>query len=156
MEEQAFKRTHAEINPMPCHFAKAILCQCAACARSQKIHIAERESIGCSHEQAHERCGEWLQTLYQNARFALQLPNLELPIPHAKAMKVQCGGPRGLLAALEGEAYVESHPVDNIDAIVEQGIAEYGSLQDLPYAQMVRFINRYSLKKRSRRKDSKA
>ncbi len=151
MEEQAFKQTHAQFNPTPCHFAKAILCQCCGCARSQKIHIAERESVACRNELAHQRCAQWLETLYQNARFALKLPNTDLPMPHAKAMKVQCGSPRGLLAALQGTESEETPQVENIDALLERGIAEYGSLQDLPYAQIVRFISQHQLKKRSRR-----
>jgi len=154
MEEKEFKRTHAEFNPTPCYFAKAILCQCCGCTCSQKINIAERESIACTNEQAHQRCGEWLDSLYQNARFVLKLPNVDAPMPHAKAMKIQCGSPRGLLAALEGEAFVETHKVEDIHAVLEQSIVKYGNLQDLPYSQIVRFINQHSLKKRSRRNKS--
>ncbi len=152
MEEQEFKQTHATVNPSPCYFAKAILCQCSGCAHAQKIHIAERESMACRDASGHQRCGAWLEQLYKNARFTLKLPAIEAPIPHAKAMKLQCGSPRGLRAALDNETDENPQAVTDINALLERGLAQYGHLEHLPYSQIMRFVHQYTLKKRSRRR----
>ncbi len=152
MEEQEFKLILADVNSTPCYFAKAILSQCCGCVHSQKIALAERENVGCRDLLAHKRCGAWLDKLYQNARFTLHLTHSDVPMPHAKAMKVQCGAPQGLQAALAGAEVIEHSPVADIDALLVRALRLYGSLDALPYPLIVRSINAYVLKKRSRRR----
>jgi hypothetical protein len=145
MEEREFKKTFRTVNDAPCIFAKAILRRCCACSRSQKLFIAEREAVACKSPGGRQRCEEVLEVLRGKAAFALKMPAIEGPLPHAKELKVQCGGMLGLQASLRGE---EEETVSDIHTLLENAFAEYGSAADLPYSEVVRTITAFQPRKR--------
>ncbi len=140
MDEHEFQQARERLNQCPCSFEKAILSSRCGCAKCQRLNIAEREAAACVSPAAQTRCAVLLEQLYKNARFALKQPRIEGPQPHAKAMKVQCGGLFGLATVLSEGA------VENIDALVTQAVETFGSLEDLPFFEIVKFISHYQVR----------
>ncbi|GEM_PF-1508812 len=50
--------------------------------------------VDCISSTAQVRCVKLLEQLYQKARFAIK--QVRSPLSHIQAMKVQCGGLRGI------------------------------------------------------------
>jgi len=144
MDEHEFQQARERLNQCPCPFEKAILSSRCGCAKCQRLNIAEREAAACVSPAAQARCAVLLDQLYQNARFALKQPRIEGPQPHAKAMKVQCGGLFGLATVLSEGADVS--PVENIDALVTQAMETFGSLENMPFSEIVKFISHYQVR----------
>lgn len=140
MEESEFKKTCREVNGAPCLFAKAILRRCCGCSRSQRLFIAEREAISCLSPGGRQRCAEVLVVLRDKATFALKQAHIEGPLPHAKELKVQCGGLLGLQASLTQQAV---DVVPDIHQLLEQSFGRYGNAAALPYTEVVRAINTF-------------
>jgi hypothetical protein len=139
MDETEFKKTFHDVNETPCVFAKAILRRCATCSRSQKLFIAEREAVACRSPGAHQRCREVLTQLHDKAMFTLHLHHPEQVLPHAKELKVQCGGLLGLQQALHATE-TSAEIVDDINALLEQAITIYGDLDSLPLGDVIKAI----------------
>lgn len=147
MDEKEFKATYRDYNDSPCVFAKALLSRCAGCSRAQKLNIAEREAMACKSDAARQQCLELLPLLRSKALFALRLTHVEGPLPHGKEMKVQCGGLRGLRAALEPDA---DGLVADVYGLVSQAAATFGGLAALPYGEIVKVVVGYQPRKRDR------
>lgn len=142
MDNQVFRETYSEINERYCPFEKSILTNQCACSRAERFCIAEREGVHCKADAAQARCVALLDILRARARFALRTTDSGSALPHAKAMRVQVGGLRGLHALLHPEAKVPS-TIDDIDAIVESAIARFGHLENLPFQAIVQQITAY-------------
>lgn len=140
MEENEFKKTFRSVNDAPCVFAKALLRRCCACSRAQKLFIAEREAVACKSPGGRQRCEGVLEVLRGKAAFALKLPQIDGPLPHAKELKVQCGGMLGVQESLSGE---RRELVADIHQLLERAFAEYGSAETLPYSEVMRTITAY-------------
>lgn len=139
MDEKEFKKAFKDVNDAPCVFAKAILRRCCRCSRSQKLFIAEREAVACKSPGARQRCAEVLAKLHDKAIFALHLPHAETVLPHGKELKVQCGGMLGLQQALLPEQ-PEHEIVEDINALLESALEDYGTVDALPYSEVVKGI----------------
>jgi hypothetical protein len=145
MEESEFKKTWRTVNSAPCLFAKALLRRCCGCSRSQKIFIAEREAVSCLSPGGRQRCDEVLAVLRNKAAFALKQSHIEGPLPHAKELKVQCGGMLGLQRSLTHQA---TDMVTDIHQLLEQSFAQYGGAAALPYTEVVRAISTFQPRNR--------
>jgi hypothetical protein len=146
MDEHEFQQARERLIQYPCPFEKAVLSSRCGCAKCQRLNIAEREATTCVSPAAQARCAILLEHLYQKARFALKQPRIEGPQPHAKAMKVQCGGLLGLAAVLFEQA--EPPSVENIDALVTQALETFGGMDDLPFFDIVKFLSHYQVRTR--------
>lgn len=138
MDEQEFRATCQQVNPQVCAFEKALLAQCCACPQAVHNRIAEREAIGCRSPQAQNNCAILLELFRQNARFVLKMTHLYTPLPHAKALKLQCGGLAGLQQLVDPEA--TGHPIEDVHKLVQQTQILYGSLTQIPLAVIVQNI----------------
>jgi len=148
MDERAFKDAYRAVSPLACPFEKAVLiCQCA-CRESKRVNIAERVTVNCLDDRAQGDCTLLLGLLRRNAAFALKLTHADEPLPHAKDVKVQCGGLRGLHGALRTEQAAEAGVAD-IHDLVSEAKARFGSLQALPYSEIVRGVAGFQARKRS-------
>jgi hypothetical protein len=143
MDENEFRRVAGGYDPQHCHFAKAILMRCAGCSRSQRVLIAEREAVHCMSPAGHARCGTLLPMMREKALFALGLAHAEVQLPHGKQVKVECGG-LGALAQLLGH---EAPP--DIDSLLQAVETICDTPDAIPWDEIVRGINRYSLRRRS-------
>jgi len=142
MDNEIFRETYDAINERCCPFEKSILTNQCACRRADRFCIAEREGVHCQADEAQARCIGLLQLLRDQARFALKTTDGRSALPHAKAMRVQVGGLRGLHRALQPETPAPSK-IEDIDAIIEAAISRFGSLEALPFQLIVQQITAY-------------
>ena len=142
MDNQVFRETYGAINERFCPFEKSILTNQCGCRLAERFCIAEREGVHCKTDAAQARCIRLLQLMRAQARFALKTTDGRSALPHAKAMRVQVGGLRGLHASLHpGDAIPKT--IADIDAIVEAAIDRFGSLDALPFGSIVQQITAY-------------
>lgn len=144
LNESAYKATYDEKVSLSCPFEKAILSRCADCSQARKCNIADREAVACKAAVARENCLTLHGLLHQNAAFALKLTHPGEPLPHAKEIKVQCGGLRGLQRLFEQEA----NSSGNIHVLVEAIVSRYGGMQEVPYQEVVKEIAAYEGRRR--------
>lgn len=114
-----------------CPFGRAVLSGEAGCTLARRRPRGEHEAILCASEPACAHCSTLFGLLRERARFALKLPAGDAPLPHVQMMRLQCGGARALAAALGEEAPRDLHE------IVADARARWGSLADLPFAEIV-------------------
>lgn len=144
LNESAYKATYDEKVSLSCPFEKAILSRCGDCDQARKSNIADREAVACKAAVARENCLTLHGLLHQNAAFALKLVHPGEPLPHAKEIKVQCGGLRGLQRLFEPAA----NSAGNIHALVGGILGAYGTMQDAPYQEVVKEIAAYEGRRR--------
>ncbi|KAA6182692.1 hypothetical protein F2Q65_17485 [Thiohalocapsa marina] len=142
MDNEIFRQTYSEINERLCPFEKGILTNNCACSRARRFCIAEREGVHCTSDAAQARCVEFLKQLRANARFALKTTVARSALPHAKAMRVQVGGLRGLHQVVWPDAEPPQRVAD-IDGLVEAAVNRFGGLAALPYQLMLKQIAAY-------------
>ncbi|WP_126446341.1 hypothetical protein [Sulfuricystis multivorans] len=143
MDEQSYRITRQQINPLPCVFEKALLSRVAACEAASRALLAEREMFACRDPLVRAACGQLLLLLRQNAAFALKVKDTQRILPHAMMMKVQCGGLIGLKDLLDPEALAP-----DVKKLVMRAQAEYGALENLPFSRIVQGISHWQIRKR--------
>ena len=139
MDEKEYKRIYNAINQLHCVFEKSILARKCACSNANKFHLADREGVSCNSARAQALCQELLHHMRKNAVFALKLKALSGPLPHAKEIKVQAGGMLGLQQALHPED-TEADKVGNVTEVISGALEKYGSMDTLPYQEIVKSI----------------
>jgi len=141
--EDAYKLARKAYIEFNCPFERALLSRCVGCDRSRKLNLAEREAIACSDPAAREDCLSFYQALHENAQFALKITP-DSPWPFGKEIRAQCGGVRGLAAALgaAGDASTD------VAAAVLQAKANFGSCAEFPYSEIMRAVVHYEPRKR--------
>ncbi len=141
--EDAYHAARKSVNPTPCAFEKGVLACCVACSKAEKHLLAERETMNCSEPAAQARCLELKTLLRGHSAFALKLARPGQPLPHAKELKIQCGGLKGLQAALTG-----SDAVGDVFALIESALASHGTLEELPYSDIVQGVVHFEARRR--------
>lgn len=144
MDEHSYHQTRQQLNPLPCVFEKALLCQAVACEAAQRLSLAERELVACRDPVTRAACGQLLTLLRQNSAFALKLKDTQRILPHAMTMKIQCGGLTGLKDLLDPEAHAP-----DVLKLVKRAQAEYGDFENLPFSRIVQGVARWQIRKRS-------
>jgi hypothetical protein len=149
MDNEIFRRTYRSINERFCPYEKSILTNNCNCSRAKRFCIAEREGVNCGSDEAQARCLELLDLLRRQARFALKATDEQAALPHAKAMRVQVGGLRGLHAVV---APREPIPVkiEDISGIVAMACEQFGRLGNLPFQPIIQQIAAYKGRRRFR------
>ncbi len=148
MDENAYKSTYNALNQNDCPFEKAMVICRHACQNSRRIGIGERLAIGCATTEARKTCRELLALLHDNAAFALHLTDTTV-LPHAKELKVQCGGLRGLHNALVPENQ-EAAEITNIFTLVAEAQEHFNGLENLPFSEIVRSIVHFEGRRRGK------
>ncbi len=141
-----------------CVFARALLAQAASCALARRRSIGEREAVACPSPVAHANCDTLAALMHERARFALRLPAPGMPLMHAQAMRLQCGGLAGLRRALDPAASAPeataaasaSHPAALPDVHTLVGLAQqrHGSLTALPWEAIVAAMRAWAPRRR--------
>ena len=146
MDQDAFRDTYAAVNERRCPYEKAILTNHCACALAKRFCIAEREGVRCATDAGQARCLAFLEQLRAQARFALKTTGGSGALPHAKAMRIQVGGLRGVRAALADAALDDAaaeHRIDDVDGLLQAAMARFGSLEALPFGQIILKVAAY-------------
>ncbi len=167
MDEDQYRNTYKEMNPTRCYFEKLLLLRYGNCNQAQKLLLAEREAFACNSAPAQQQCLSLIENLRHNARFSLQLTQIDGPLPHAKEIKIQVGGLFGLQQLLAKENMTQTEilydndvkfgvqdraPIENIFAIVNEAVTQYQQLENIPYNEIVKTIINFNLPDRKRRK----
>jgi len=147
LNEDAYKSAREDINRHACPFEKAILRRCCGCENAEIHNIADREAASCKSTVACENCRTLRELLLQSALFAMKLTHSGGPLPYAKDIKIQCGGMLGLQRLFAPEAEAQS-PVSNVHGLVLAAQEKFGSLQNLPYSEIVKSIASYEARRK--------
>ena len=141
--EGAYKLARQACIEHSCPFERALLSCCVRCGRSRKINLAEREAIACGDPAVREHCLAFHRALHENAQFALKI-SPDAAWPFGKEIRAQCGGVRGLAAAMTGAA----DETTDIAATVLQGNEHFGGHAEFPYSEIMRAVVHYEPRKR--------
>jgi hypothetical protein len=139
MEEREYKTTYQALNQRRCIFEKAISSRSCNCTQAARFCLADREGVACKSEADNRTCIDLLDSLRRNARFSLHVTHADGPLPHAKEIRVQTGGLLGLQKLLHPETTGHDKVVD-ICRLSREALARYGTLEALPYKQIVQAI----------------
>lgn len=152
MSSNALRSSDPGLDERLCPFAQCIIANYAACSEAQKRCIAEREEVRCGSNEAQSDCIQLLEILRRQARFALHAADERAALPHAKAMRIQVGGLRGIQAALAPDEPVPECIAD-IRRTVRAALSQFGDLVRLPFQGIVKEIAAYQSRRRLRRRD---
>ena len=141
--EDAYRDARKSVNPTPCAFEKGVLARCISCSKGEKHLLAERETVNCIDPAAQARCTELKTLLRGHSAFALKIPRIGAQLPHAKELKIQCGGLKGLQTAVAGGDQVE-----DVYTLIETAIAAHGSLEGFPYSDIVQGVVHFEARRR--------
>lgn len=131
---------------LPCVFRSALFAQLATCSLMAKRSLAEREVLMCRQAPAHMNC-ETLERLFlERATFPLHLKPGS-PMTHATVMRLQAGGLQGLQQAVATQT-------PEVHGMVQQAQRQFGSLSDLPWADIVAHMLAWQPRRRSPGKSS--
>jgi len=131
-----------------CPFEKAILSAQCDCEMATRFSIAEQMGVGCRSGLACNNCTTLLAFMRENARFALKLTNTAGTLAFGKELKVMIGGLIGLQQLMSQDDGAER--VRNVHALVQQAQTAYGSLETIPYQEVVKSIAAFQIKRRGR------
>lgn len=166
MEEDKYKSTYNDLASVRCVFEKALTSNQAKCAQSKHFCLADREGYACSDKEYSIKCAEFLEKLRKSSVFALKLRNVSGPLPHNMELRVQAGGINGLTKLNQeklsqerssqekpdkAEPQVDEIPT-GINDIINRSIERFGSLNDLPYSQIIQSVVQFRGRQRRQRK----
>lgn len=155
MDQDAFRQTYREVNERFCAFEKSVLTNQCECSQADRFCIAEREGVHCNSDIGQARCLKLLELLREHARFALRTnPEEKALLPHGKAIRIQVGGMRGLKGVLTPDQPTPEK-IDDVYATVAQAEQQFGSLDALPFSDIMPQIAAYKGRTRSRRRSKK-
>jgi len=138
MDESAYRKVLSATTSNACPFEKSILTRCVDCSRADKHNIAEREIVTCNQAEFRQRCVELQNSLRHNFNFSLGMKHIDGPLPHAKEMRLQCGGLKGLQRALDG-----NNDVCDVSELVGLARDKYGVWENFPFSEIVQLANTY-------------
>ena len=154
MEENEYKSTYNELASVRCVFEKTLTNHRAKCLLSRHFCLADREGYACGDAESAKKCTEVLEKLRKNSIFVLKLHEIKGPLPHNMEIRVQAGGLTGLAKLLDsGEESGVQHALmtDGIEQIISRAIDSYGTLDDLPYSEIIQSVVQFQGRRRRRR-----
>lgn len=130
-----------------CPFEKTLLSTQFACEYAERTQVGERVMVVCREHIAHTNCGTVLGLMKEKARFVFKQKEVSESLPFGKKMKILYGGLLGLQKVLIHDSD-SATTIGNIHGLIVAAKQTYGSLQDLPYNDIVQSISAYQLKRR--------
>ena len=142
MDNEIFRKTYREVNERFCPYEKSILTNQCLCTEAKRFCIAEREGVHCLSDEAQQQCLEYLEVLRRHARFTLRSNDDRSALPHAKAMRIQVGGLRGIHRVLH-PAEDTPQPVPDIYGLIGEARDRFGGLDNLPFQEIIKEVAAY-------------
>jgi hypothetical protein len=152
MEEDEYKSTYGELASVRCVFEKALTNNQLKCPLANHFCLADREGYSCDNKESSKNCDKLLQKLRKKSAFVLKLRDIDSPLPHNMEIRVQVGGIAGLarLINTDGEAQVKPL-LEDIDGIIKKLVNQFGSLDDLPYSEVIQSVVKFQGRRRRQR-----
>lgn len=154
MEENEYKSTYNELASVRCVFEKTLTNHRAKCQLSRHFCLADREGYACGNVASSKKCIEVLEKLRKNSIFVLKLHDIKGPLPHNMEIRVQAGGLTGLAKLLHSgdESSVQQVLMtDGIDRVISRALDNYGTLDDLPYSEIIQSVVQFQGRRRRQR-----
>ncbi len=129
MDDLTHQAAEGAPRSLPCVFEKALAMGCAACTTSVRGAIAEREAIRCTSPSARADCATLAALTRERSAFALRV-SPGAPLPHAIAVRLQCGGLNGLRSCVSPDER-------DVRRLVAAAQAAHGGLADLPWPDII-------------------
>lgn len=127
--------------PSACVFTKALMARSASCELATRHALGETDAMTCGSPVAQTNCTTLSALLRERAGFVLRLPRPPSPLPHVKALQLQCGG----LIAMQ---HILEAPDDDVHRMIGLAHERHGSLLDLPWRAMVDAIAAWQPRRR--------
>jgi hypothetical protein len=153
MEESEYKSTYNALASVRCVFEKALTNNRAKCSLSSHFCLADREGYACKSRQSSHRCNDLLKKLRENSIFVLKLHEINGPLPHNMELRVQVGGLAGLAKQLEKDKDIHTNQLvsDDIQGLITSTIEGFGSLDSLPYSNIIQSVVQFQGRQRRQR-----
>jgi len=148
MEEDEYKSTYSELASVRCVYEKALTNHQAKCDLSRHFCLADREGYSCEDAGASLKCSKLLEKLREKSIFVLKVHDIDGPLPHNMEIRVQVGGVRGLAKLINVDIIDK---VDNIHRVLDEVINKFGSLDSLPYSEIIQSIEQFQGRRRRQR-----
>ena len=148
MEEDEYKSTYNKLADIRCVFEKALTNRQAKCALSRHFCLADREGYSCESVESSDNCRELLKLLRENSTFVLKLREIDGPLPHNMEIRVQVGGLTGLAKLLDPAS---TPPLGDISRILAQAQKKVGTLDKLPYSEIIQSVVQFQGRRRRQR-----
>lgn len=148
MDEDEYRKTYQQINETRCVFEKALCSLRCACAKSRPFRLADRTCYGCHSPVDQLQCSALLNYLRNQTRFVFKLNDIDGPLPHNKEIRVQNGG----LSGLQKMVSTDQQTVGDVQAVVNQAINKFGSIDQLPFNILMQSIMAYKVRPKTQRK----
>jgi hypothetical protein len=157
VEESEYKSTYNDLASVRCVFEKTLTNHRAKCHLAKHFCLADREGYSCEDPAASLTCKKLLEILRKKSIFVLKLRDVDGPLPHNMEIRVQVGGITGLAKQLDlkaeqsGECRADNAKiVEDISAVVDRMIVKFGSLEALPYSEIIQSVVQFQGRRRRR------
>ena len=152
MEEDEYKSTYNELTSVRCVFEKALTNNQARCHLATHFCLADREGYSCQDAASSAKCSELLKKLREKSAFVLKLREIDRPLPHNMEIRVQVGGVNGLVKLIRSKLEKNTTPpLDDIHGTLNKAIDQFGSLEDLPYSEIMQSVVQFQGRRRRQR-----
>ena len=133
-----------------CPFNQTLRSELFGCEHALTVTRRDGPDVNCSSRQAQSQCSAVFQAMKQSALAALGVADDPQQMAHSVLVKVQFGGLLGLQHSLH-MAPSETDRVENINALVGQAVSHFGSVAEIPYADLSAAITAFQVKRRRKR-----
>ncbi len=153
MEEGEYKSKYNDLTTVACVFEKALTNHKAKCKLSKHFCLADREGYSCDRKDAAVKCVELLEKLRESSIFVLKLHVVDGPLPHNMEIRVQVGGVAGLVTLVSEQEIPDAaqHVTKDINGVVMKAIDKFGSLENLPYSEIIKSVVQFQGRRRRQR-----
>lgn len=134
---------------LKCPFRATIMTRSFACDQAEEITRREGPDIACNLLSANEKCSELFNQLKARALDTMGYEDDLTTLPASVLQKIQFGGLLGMQSQVDSAASADR--VDNIVALVNKALAQYGDIDKFPFESCVETIVSYKLKRRRNR-----
>ena len=131
-----------------CPFGSTLVTEICHCVHADQVVRRGGAEIICQDEVAYVRCTELFQHLKDVALPAFEVEDDLTTMPHSVLQKIQFGGLLGLQQLVMEQA---TDTVADIAGLLDSLQTRLGTLDKLPYNEVVSFITEYKLKRRRSR-----
>lgn len=128
-----------------CPFSAPLITHHFGCALSKEVIHRGGTEIACSQDGAQVRCAGLFGRLKAVSLPAFGVEDDLLSMPHSVLVKIQYGGLLGIQRLLSAPA----ERIENIDALLNQAINQWGNAQAIPCDALISDITAF--KPRARR-----
>ncbi len=128
-----------------CPFGSTLVTGTCHCTYADQVVRRGGAEIICQNAAAYTRCTTLFQKLKDVALPVFEVDDDLTSMPHSVLQKIQFGGLSGLQQLITQDA---TGGISDIVSTLDTLEANYGSLDKLPYQELVPVITEYKLKRR--------